>query len=280
MVLESLIGPKKAEKNPKRLFFYGIVFTVFGILLALWVFKSQASMVMVFLTVIACIPLVYKTVKYEEKKDMLNYRERILIKEHGKALKFFMYLFFGMIVAYTLWFVFAPGSEELFSVQLKTIETINANITGHSYGFGTLFQILANNMKVLLFCIFFAFFYGAGSIFILTWNASVIGAAMGTFAKNLMANSTNAFIAVNCSLIRYMSHGVFEILAYFIAGLAGGIISVAVINHDVDSERFKHVLIDSLDLLLLAVGVLIFAAFVEVYLTPTIVDVIGNICTA
>ena len=106
MVLESLIGPKKAEKNPKRLFFYGIVFTVFGILLALWVFKSQASMVMVFLTVIACIPLVYKTVKYEEKKDMLNYRERILIKEHGKALKFFMYLFFEMIVAYTLWFVY------------------------------------------------------------------------------------------------------------------------------------------------------------------------------
>ena len=35
-----------------------------------------------------------------------------------------------------------------------------------------------------MFCLLFAVFYGFGSIFILTWNASVIGTAMGTFAEN------------------------------------------------------------------------------------------------
>jgi len=65
-----------------------------------------------------------------------------------------------------------------------------------------------------------------------------------------------------------MTHGIFEILAYFIAGLAGGIISVAVINHKTTSEQFKHIIIDSLDLMLLGFVVLIFAAFVEVYITP------------
>jgi len=68
--------------------------------------------------------------------------------------------------------------------------------------------------------------------------------------------------------MRYMTHGMFEILAYFIAGLAGGIISVAVINHKTTSEQFKHVVIDSLDLILLGFIVLVFAAFVEVFITP------------
>ena len=32
-------------------------------------------------------------------------------------------------------------------------------------------------------------------------------------------------------MTRYMTHGIFEILAYFIGGLAGGLISVAIIRH-------------------------------------------------
>ena len=270
MVLEAMIGPAKAERKPWQLIFYGLIFASFGILLALWVFRSQASMVMVFLTVFACIPLVYRTLKYEERKDMMNLKEKVLIKEHEKAIKFLMYLFFGFIIAYALWFVFMPetSSKQLFDVQLRTIQTINANITGRSYGLGTLFQIIANNMKVLLFCILFAFFYGAGSIFILTWNASVIGAAIGTFVNNKLADFGSYFIVIPIALMRYMTHGTFEILAYFIAGLAGGIISVAVINHDVDSEKFRHVLVDSLDLLLLSLGFLVLAAIIEVYITP------------
>ena len=61
MVLESLVGPRKAEKNKKWLFVYGLVYAVIGAFVSLWVFKSQASMVMVFLTVIAAFPLFYKT---------------------------------------------------------------------------------------------------------------------------------------------------------------------------------------------------------------------------
>ena len=65
-----------------------------------------------------------------------------------------------------------------------------------------------------------------------------------------------------------MTHGFFEILAYFIGGLAGGIISVAVINHNVDSDKFVHILKDSIDLFLLAIIMLVFAALIEVFITP------------
>ncbi len=270
MVLESLLTPLEAENKLKRVFIFGLIYTIVGAFLSLWIFKDGASLVMVFLTVVATIPLIYLTLKFEEKKDIEIENEKILIKEHWKALKVFMYLFFGMIIGYSLLYIFLPAatSENLFQTQVNTIKAINTNITGNATIFDILLKILLNNIKVLFFTILFAFFYGAGAIFILTWNASVIGAAVGNFVKSRILTSIDYFHVIPLGILRYMTHGFFEILAYFIGALAGGIISVAVINHDVNSERFTHILKDSIDLILLALIVLIFAALVEVFVTP------------
>jgi len=272
MVLESLISVDKAERNYKTMFFYGMLFVSIAILLALWIFHEQSSMVMVFLVVITCVPLMYNTMKHEESIDMNIEQERTLLREHGKALKFFMFLFLGFIVAFALWFTFLPEqtTEVLFHSQLTTIGQINAKITGDVTHAGILSQIFLNNFKVLLFCIFFSFFYGAGAIFILTWNASVIGAAMGTFIRDKLSYFGSYFVVVPLALMRYMTHGFFEILAYFIGGLAGGIISIAIIRHHTDNKKFKTVLTDSLDLIILAVIILIIAALIEVYITPSL----------
>ena len=274
MVLESLLSVSKAEKKPWETFFLGILYASFGILLSLWIFKSEASMIMVLLTVVATIPLIYKTFKYEEKKDTIIKDERSLIREHGKALKFLMYLFFGFIVAYSIWFVFLPTNitETLFRVQLTTINQINSRISGTaSLTEGILFQIFSNNLKVLMFTILFAFFYGAGTIFILTWNATVIAAAIGNFARTKFAETFGSYFAIiPVAVARYMTHGFFEILAYFIGGLAGGIISVAIINHDIESESFRRIVKDSFALILLSLAMLILAALIEVFITPAL----------
>ena len=65
-----------------------------------------------------------------------------------------------------------------------------------------------------------------------------------------------------------MIHGIPEIAAYFVAGLAGGIISVAVIRHDFGTKRFKHILFDSLDLIVISIFILLVAAAIEVFITP------------
>jgi len=272
MVLESLIFPEKAEHNPGELFFLGALYASVGILLALWIFKSEASMIMVLLTVIACMPLVYKTFKREEYKDRFINEERKLLREHGKALKFLMYLFFGFIVAYALWLIFLPNdaSSSLFRVQLETINQINSKATGNVVTNNVFFAILFNNLNVLFFAILFAFFYGAGAIFILTWNASVVGAAIGEFAKNKLSTFGSYFISVPVAIGRYMTHGVLEILAYFVGGLAGGIISAAIINHDINSNRFKIIMKNSMDLIIISIILLVLAAFVEVFITPLI----------
>ena len=106
-----------------------------------------------------------------------------------------------------------------------------------------------------------------GAIFILTWNASILGVAMGAFAVN---NLHHGFLmAFSKSILRYMVHGIPEIIAFFIAGLAGGIISVAVIKHNLNLQKSKHILMDTFDLMLVAVVVLFMAALIEVYVTPT-----------
>ncbi len=52
--------------------------------------------------------------------------------------------------------------------------------------------------------------------------------------------------------------------------LAGGIISVAIIKHDVKSDKFWIILQDSLNLVILSVVILFLAALIEVYITPVI----------
>jgi uncharacterized membrane protein SpoIIM required for sporulation len=103
--------------------------------------------------------------------------------------------------------------------------------------------------------------FGAGAIFILAWNASVIAAAIGIFTRS---NITQ----LPLGLARYLIHGIPEIAAYFMAALAGGIFSTAVTNHDNKRERFLMIVQDSLNLLVIAIVILIIAGLIEVFITP------------
>ncbi len=281
MVLESLINPLAAENNPKKMILYGILYSSVGVFLSLWIFESQASLVMVFLTTMACIPLIYGTVKMEEQKDEDNQEEKKLLKEHSKALEFFIFLFIGMTLGMALWYVALPQdmTSKLFSVQSDTISRINNTPSGSAIKFGLFSTIFLNNLQVLVFSLLFAFLYGVGSIFILAWNASVIAVAIGTFIKLGIAKSASViglakvstyFKVVSFGLFRYSIHGIPEIFAYFIAGLAGGIISVAMLKNGLDFDKFKRIVVDTTDLVIISVLVLLGAAILEVYVTPLV----------
>jgi uncharacterized membrane protein SpoIIM required for sporulation len=225
---------------------------------------------MIFLTVLASVPLMYGAIRMEEKKDLELKEEKFLIKEHGKALSFFMFLFFGFVVSFALWHIFLPSelTEILFQAQVKEIKNVeNIDITGNAVSLASVFgSIFFNNLLVMIFALLFAFFYGVGAIFILTWNASILGAAVGNFVNSSISSSY--FASIPMGLLRYSIHGLPEMLAYFMAGLAGGIISVAIMRHDFGSGKFKHVLVDSLDMIFLSVFILFVAALLEVFVSP------------
>jgi len=280
MVLESLLNPLKAEKKPWEMIFIGYIYSSVAILLSLWIFRDQASLIMVFLTVMACLPIVYNTMKLEESKDMVIKKEIALLREHNKAIVFLMFLFLGITFSFVTWYVFLPPEtlNIVFDKQTTTIQAINNQVSGNAFQqFSAFTKILLNNIKVLAFAILFAFIYGAGAIFILTWNASVIGTAMGNFIRSNLSEYASSigfakfsayFGVISIGLLRYSLHGIPEIMAYFYGGLAGGIISVAIIRGHFKDENFSHIIFDVSELLVIAISFLLVAAFLEVYITP------------
>jgi len=190
-------------------------------------------------------------------------------------------MFLGVTLSVAMWYIVLPAktASPLFTIQTETISSINSNITGliSINHLSVLTKIFLNNVKVLIFCILFAFIYGMGAIFILIWNASVIGVAIGNFFRTHFAQYATAaglvkiagyFHIGGLSLARYIIHGAPEILAYFVGGLAGGIISVAIINHDFGTKNFEKILLDSSDLIIISVSMLFMASLLEVFVTP------------
>jgi uncharacterized membrane protein SpoIIM required for sporulation len=280
MVLENVIGALQSEEHPYKAFFLGFVYTTIAAFLSYMVFQSYASMTMVFLVTMASLPLVYQIITLEEEKDLENAEESWLLKEHTKALRVFMWLFVGMSVAFMVWYAFLPSdmANSLFSAQRETINALNGRATGYVAADVSMFmKIFLNNVRVVVFCVLFSFLYGAGAIFILAWNASIIGAAMGYIVRSSMAKLGEAFGLTNLveyfqifsyALLRYALHGIPEIAAYFVAGLAGGIISIAIIKHDMDTRKFEHIILDTADLLLIALLLTFIAGVLEVWVTP------------
>jgi len=288
MVLESLSNPYRAEAHPAWLLLHGAIYTLVAYFLANWLWPGHASMVMVFLVTAASIPLLYNLIKYEEEKDYYEEDEVVLIKEHSRAVLAYFMLFTGVTLTIALLFVVLPEATlyNSFEAQIQTLQAINpqASITGAATeitGAATQTQfftrIFLNNMKVLLFCIVFSFLYGAGAIFILVWNGSVLGLAIGDRIRTGVAEiagatgmqAIGAYLGVGSHtiLLRYGIHGSLEMIAYIIAGLAGGIISVATIRHHWSTRKFEHIVIDSADLILLSIAILFVAGVWEAWIT-------------
>lgn len=272
MVFESLITPWKAEKHPWEMFFFGFLYASIAMAASLWIFSDHAGLISVFFTVMLCIPLMYNTLRIEEEKIDYLSEERSLLKEHSKALLFFIFLFMGITLAFTTWYIILPAdlSQSIFSVQAKTITDINSNATGE---IGLFSKIFFNNLKVLTFSLLFSFFFGAGAIFILTWNASVIAVAMGALINNyiLAAGSGTVFVHIggySSAILRYFIHGIPEMAAYFVAALAGGIISVAIIRKDITTKNFQRIAFDTSNLIIISIIILLIAGLTEIYVTP------------
>jgi len=280
MVLEALFNPFTVKKKPWQMFTAGFLYSIISLAMAYVVFKEISGILMVFLIVIATLPMLYTTIKNEEELDLKFDKELSLLKEHTKVLIFLMFLFFGITTALVLAYILLPSDmvNSIFPLQQKAINTVNTamhmEVTGNITKAGLFSRIFINNLKVLFFCLIFSLLYGTGAIFILTWNASVIAAAIGNYVKLEIANGVAGvgissiagyFGIASFSFFKYMTHGILEIAAYFIVGLAGGIISIALIKHNLEDRR---VLIDSLDLVLIGLGLIFVAGIVEVYITP------------
>lgn len=273
MVLEILVNPKKVTGKPWEMFFIGAVYSLVGVLLGYWVFRSYVSIIMVTFTTIAAIPFVLSAINSEGQKGRTLSRGSLL-REHGKIISMFTFLFLGFVTVFFSLFVFLPSTAvtEIFSSQISSINEVRTAVTGNFIAeVPTMLKILLNNFKVLFFCIIFSLFYGSGALFILAWNASVMGAAIGVGIRSGLSSSLYGNVqAFATSLLGYFAHGIPEIIAYFVAGLAGGIISFAIMKEKFGSKAFRKISLDAANLVIFAIIILILAALIEVFVSPTV----------
>ncbi|MEM2873979.1 MAG: stage II sporulation protein M [Candidatus Nanoarchaeia archaeon] len=266
MVFEWLINVHKIEAHQTwKMLFFGFFYSFLAAIFALFILPKFAGPVMLALTMIAFVPVTFNLMREEEWKEETHQRygiKHMLFKEHWPAMKFFIFMFIGMLVAYVVLFLFLPQTyaTNLFSMQLDIIASRNVQL-GTIIGSSALLPILVNNLKVLVMGLLLSLIYGVGAIFILSWNATILGALVGSILKH----TSTPLVAG-----RFLLHGIPEITAYFIAGLAGGIISIAAARHKLTEPEFKEVVKDAIELVLLAIALMIISAFIEVYISPFI----------
>ena len=266
--------------------FIGLLYGSLSLLLVHWFFAKDtvlsqySGMIVVTFCVMFSLPFMYFIIKQEEIEDEHVEGFFHVWRVHKDAIYAFMWLFLGFIIAFSFWNIVLQDSN-LFNAQIETycainnpgdlescvknygISNKNLVATGNSTNSGRFFSILQNNLYVMIFTLIFSLLFGAGAIFVLAWNASVIAAAIGIFTKYQIAE-------IPIGIARYMIHGFPEIAAYFITALAGGIFGLSIVKNGIKNIKSFRVLENVAILLFIAILILIIAAAIEVYFTPVL----------
>ena len=281
-MLESVINPKRTERGPLKMLFVGMLYASLSMLLVKWFFSNDpvlydfGGMIVVLFSVMFSLPFMYFLIKSEEEEDENVEGFFGVWRIHKDAVFAFMWLFLGFIIAFSFWNIFL-NDENLFNAQIGTYCTINnpnnienciseysrnqAGFTGAVTKEIRLLSIISNNIYVMIFTLIFSLIFGAGAMFVLAWNASVIAAAIGIFTEYQISE-------IPLGITRYMIHGFPEIAAYFITALAGGIFGVGFLRHGIRNKIFLRILGNVAILLFIALVIIIIAGIVEVYFTP------------
>ncbi len=273
MVLESIISPEKARQYPWLISILAFIFVSIGLFAADYLGIAKSIMAITLISVPA-IPFVWSLFNYEEqltaKQIVLGSRT---IARHLPVIIVLSMFFIGLIAGFVFWFFALPPEKtaELFEIQineLKTIGSFSGNFLGAvtNQEFLSTFEMLFfHNLGVLLIIIAFSLLYGAGAVFVFVWNAAVIGVFIGNYAKTI-AGSTSFFpilTGVSTGALGLLPHGSFELLAYLVAALSGGILSSAITQDVHKTDAFTLILHDTVKLAAVAIILLAIGAFIE-----------------
>jgi len=217
------------------LFLTGLLSALIGFVLASYAFPGQVAVLTV---VFAALPMVYPlTAKFlEDEKNHMPHHSEIFS---------YLALFMGQASAFTL---LAAVTEGNFQAQMNVI-----GATGSFLSLDSLFvQILLNNLGVYITIFLASAIIGSAGAFILTWNASVLGAF---FSHLLSLRGTEEFVHP----ILYVPHTSLEMSGFILAGITGSLISAAVYREHFDPGTWQ----DYGLLTVLGISLVINGAFLE-----------------
>lgn len=273
-MLESLITLKELYERPWLAFIWATILCSVAIIVSAQVSYymriSGASLAGIFAVIFTLIPSVYFATMLIKKEEILeefyvkkHYKKRFW-ERHKKDILIFLFFFAGITLTFAVWTMVLP--QDFFHVQLVTICGMRDMPVCHTLGitgavaqaqFTNFMMYLTNNLNVLLFAFIFSFIFGAGAMFIIIWNASILGVVIGYISR--------AIWEIPGASLGFLPHGIPEIAGYICAGLAGGLISAAVLRR-VDRVTVRIVVFDALKVLVLGIALIILGSGIEAFL--------------
>ena len=286
MVVERIFPIKEMWRKPWRVTGLGFIFVCVSVILANMAHQPPMGFFIVALTVIPAIPFFLKMTICEERGQEM-YIAFISAAPKGKfekvtegitsiynhIIKLYAYFFFGCIMGFAFTSSIMPeqASMSMFS-DLKFTSTEVPDIS--------FWGIFLHNFKLMLVMVVFSIIYSVGAVFLLVLNAAVIGIFLETgIRQNLLNFSSLGVLSYPAAfgigsfegILRLLPHGIWEFSGFFIASVAGGIISVAIERKAykrADITRFM--LVDIAKLLILATLLIAAGAFIESTLYPAL----------
>jgi uncharacterized membrane protein SpoIIM required for sporulation len=267
-MFESLLSYEEVEKKPWLMLVWAVVLGSIAILISAQIayrvnIAGQLfNLSGIFSVMFVIIPSAYYITRWIKKEErfeeisILKFHKDTFWDKHGNYILISLFFFAGLTLAFAIWAFILPG--DFFQVQSSKINQIQGVSGALTHGdFGSFSRILMNNLQVTVFAFLFSLFFGAGAVFIIAWNASILGVYISQLSRHALE--------IPWWGLFFLPHGVPEIGGYIIAGLAGGIVSAAIIRKN-NKKVLKIIILDSVKLIVLAVALIFLGAAIEVYM--------------
>lgn len=215
----------------------------------------------VFLVSLAAAYPVVSYLKQEEESESAKAKrlsEKTLLKRHERELGIYIAFFLGVTSAYII--MSAALSPSVFEAQGVAMQA--AGISGQVTGGLSFASILFNNLVVFGITFALSLLISAGTVFILVWNASILGIFLSSLSDNVLYAQAQALI--------YLPHGLLEIGGYILAGIAASLLAYQLDRkirgkHSKKSQAsFPKVLEDCTILTLIGFGMVLLGTVIEV----------------
>tara|TARA_B100000315_G_C14575221_1_gene587594 strand:+ start:2133 stop:2957 length:825 start_codon:yes stop_codon:yes gene_type:complete len=270
MVFEQIYQTKWLESKPWYAFLLGVFYSILGMVIALFLFPEEPSFAAITFTTMALIPSLNKLFALEANEIASEEKLTLkrLWKDHYDVFLIYLFIFLGVMVVFSFFSLALPSKfiQYAFKHQVGVYYGLTGNAANAGFTFSSIFF---HNLKIVIVCLILSLLYGAGSVFLIVWNASAWGVIFATIARDSVGQESPIIFFI-LLMISVAPHMILEAMAYFAAVISGGVISKATVREHFGSFRFKELMLDGFYIFILALLIVFAAAFVEVYVFPFI----------
>lgn len=203
------------------------------------------------------IGMSYPLVTYIRDRDAEELQEAwdetSLLSRHLTEIQIYATVFFTTALVFAFAYQLLPSS--LFSFQSEVL----AGITGQATSGADFFTIVPINLQVMAVTFLLSLLLAGGLVFVLVWNASVLGVHVGGLAGSLAQ--------IPVATLPYLAHGFLEVSAFALAGIAGSLLSLQVehfyLRKTHERENFIRATLDAFLLIGIAIIAVLVAGVIE-----------------